>query len=92
MDLPNATKLKPRDAVAVMFSWHHSTKQKEEKEVSYNYKIYFIACYVFSVQSFHALCVGRKFARQQCSNVESSSHQLALLVTFLDCMSVDHAF
>lgn len=41
---------------------------------------------MFSVQSFHALCVGRKFARQQSSNAESSIHQLALLVAFLDCL------
>lgn len=92
MDLPNATELKPRDAMARAFSWHHSRKHKEEKEVSYNYKISFTARYVISVQSFHALCVGRKFARQQCSNVDSSSHQLALTVAFLDCISVDHAF
>lgn len=45
---------------------------------------------MFSVKSFHALCVGRKFARHQCPNKESSSDQLAL-VAFLDCISVDHA-
>lgn len=91
MDLTNAPKLKRRDAVAIIFSWHHSRKRKE-KEVSYNYKIYFTACYVFAVQSFHALYVGRKFARQQCSNVESSSHQLVLLAAFLDCISINHVF
>lgn len=56
MDVSNATQLKPRDAMARAFSWHHSRKHKEEKEVSYNYKIYFTACYVFSAKLSCFMC------------------------------------